>query len=63
MSYFRTTVVLFFTLFLASCAIQVAPEGGPKDLSPPHLISSEPEIIPRHLINMISLSTSTNLLR
>ncbi len=33
--------VLF--LFLGSCAIQVAPGGGPKDINPPQLISSQPE--------------------
>jgi len=33
----------FLLMFLfASCAIQVPPDGGRKDLEPPHIISSEP---------------------
>ena len=34
-------LILFVTLFY-SCAVQVAPQGGPKDPDPPKLISSEP---------------------
>lgn len=35
-------ICYFVVLFLGSCAIQVPPGGGSKDLKPPQLISSEP---------------------
>lgn len=41
--FFRQGALLFLIAMAASCANRVAPEGGPKDVTPPKLISSEPE--------------------
>lgn len=38
----KKVVVILFTLFLISCANVVAPTGGPKDETPPMVISSRP---------------------
>ena len=40
----KLKVLLFLSvsLIIASCANRVAPSGGPKDLTPPELVSSEP---------------------
>ena len=36
-------LITVIIIFLTSCAIQVAPGGGEKDVKPPELISSQPE--------------------
>ena len=43
MSRIKTFSLFSLLLMTVSCAIQVPPEGGPKDEAPPVLVSSEPE--------------------
>lgn len=40
----RNKLFFFFILILSSCAIQVPPGGGDKDVAPPELTGSEPEL-------------------
>lgn len=39
----RKNLIYFIALFFSSCAIQVPPGGGEKDITPPKLISTSPE--------------------
>lgn len=41
--FFRQGALLFLMAIVTSCANRVAPEGGPKDVTPPKLISAQPE--------------------
>src|SRR4051794_21739118 len=38
----RCILLFFFCLLLASCAIQVAPQGGDKDVKPPKVTKTTP---------------------
>jgi hypothetical protein len=58
----RFLLLSFFALLSASCANRIAPEGGPKDVTPPKLISSQPENFSHSFSgNEISLQFDENI--